>query len=542
MNNSHDFCNFVCFSHAHKLVSRLFVFSSLLFITHVALAAPVAVDDVRSVPINTSITLNPLANDSSPDGFTFTLVALGTPENGTAEANPDGSVYYTPTQNFVGADSFSYTIEDSEGERAIALITINVTQSAFPAFADDENSANLATVLQDVCERLQESSDAELGAARDNLRTHCNNLRALAESNPDGLNRVLSQIAPEETITQMRIAVDSNRAQTGAVGQRMQQLRTGGNSFSFNGMTLNGVASVDSTVSGGGAGDGLVSRIGIFASIQHDSADRKITDLENGYDYDANTLTLGVDYRLSNTWVMGVALGLTENDLEFKQQDGELETDITSLVVFGSHQRGRLAWDIQVGYGQTDFASRRYIFYNAGEVEMDEMLRGSTEGNQLLLNTQVQWEWNRQALNVYPFARIDYVENDTKGYGEQGNSGLAMIFSDQSIRQLTLEAGAQATYAINRNWGVLVPMLQLSVLQDTQRDLNPVTARFAYDPEMNNAFQLSYDASEQTYFQFGLGTSAVFKRGISAFFQYQQLLGYDDLSVYQLQAGVRYEL
>jgi outer membrane autotransporter protein len=537
MNSNHYFFNSIYFSRASKLPSRLLVFVCLLFVANMALAAPVAVDDVRSVPINTSITLNPLANDSSPDDFAFTLVELATPENGTAQQNPDGSVYYTPEQNFVGADSFSYTIEDSQGERAIALITINVTQKPFPSFADDENSANLATVLQDVCERLQQSSDAELGAARNNLLTHCNNMRLLAESNPDGLNRVLNQVAPEETIAQMRIAADSNRAQTGAVSQRMQQLRTSGNSFSLNGVALN-----NSPTAGGGAGDDLVSRTGIFVNVQHDAATRKITDLENGYDYDANTLTLGADYRLSNTWVMGVALGLTQNDLEFKQQDGDLETDITSLVVFGSQQRGRLAWDIQLGYGQTAFSSRRNIFYDAGDVQMDEVLRGSTEGDQWLLNTQLQWEWNRQALNVYPFASVNYVQNDTKAYGEQGTSGLAMMFSDQSIRQLTLEAGAQATYAMNRNWGVLVPMLQMSVLHDTRQDLDPVTARFAYDPDMDNAFQLSYDASEQTYFQFGVGASAVFKRGISAFFQYQQLLGYDDLSAYQLQAGVRYEL
>ena len=70
---------------------------------------------------------------------------------------------------------------------------------------------------------------------------------------------------------------------------------------------------------------------------------------------------------------------------------------------------------------------------------------------------------------------------------------------------------------------------------------DPVAARFAYDPDPNNTFTLRNDGEDRAYSQIAVGSSAIFKGGVSGFFQYQQVVGYDNLSAYQVQAGIRYE-
>jgi outer membrane autotransporter protein len=197
---------------------------------------------------------------------------------------------------------------------------------------------------------------------------------------------------------------------------------------------------------------------------------------------------------------------------------------------------------MQIGYADTRFESQRHIQYTENSTSVEEILRGSTYGSQWLFNTQVQWEWHRQALSLYPFAGVDYVRNHTRGYGEQGNSGLAMSFSNQSMEQITLAAGIQGSYAISRSWGVLIPTAELTMLSDVQSDFDPVTARFAYDPDPGNSFNLQSDGGESRYFQVALGMSALFARGASAFIQYRHLLDYSNLNAYQVQAGIRYEL
>ncbi len=42
-------------------------------------------------------------------------VNITQPQNGTAVLNGDGTVTYTPNQDYNGDDSFSYTLTDSKG-------------------------------------------------------------------------------------------------------------------------------------------------------------------------------------------------------------------------------------------------------------------------------------------------------------------------------------------------------------------------------------------------------------------------------------------
>jgi len=78
--------------------------------------APVAMDDFSSVEEDTSKDINVVANDTDPDGFNDLDPASVTiktdPGKGTAVANNDGTVTYTPNKDANGADSFSYEVCD----------------------------------------------------------------------------------------------------------------------------------------------------------------------------------------------------------------------------------------------------------------------------------------------------------------------------------------------------------------------------------------------------------------------------------------------
>ena len=41
---------------------------------------------------------------------------INLPTNGRIELNPDGTVTYIPNAGFLGTDSFTYTVEDDEGQ------------------------------------------------------------------------------------------------------------------------------------------------------------------------------------------------------------------------------------------------------------------------------------------------------------------------------------------------------------------------------------------------------------------------------------------
>ncbi|MEQ8969098.1 MAG: DUF4347 domain-containing protein [Coleofasciculus sp. C1-SOL-03] len=97
---------------------------------------PVAIDDSATTTQDTAITINVLANDSDPveadplhiDAFDSTSASGGTiilDDNSTPNDLTDDQLLYTPATGYIGADSFSYTISDSNGGTATA--TVNVT-------------------------------------------------------------------------------------------------------------------------------------------------------------------------------------------------------------------------------------------------------------------------------------------------------------------------------------------------------------------------------------------------------------------------------
>ncbi len=96
--------------------------------------APVAVADSYTVAEDDSLTVSipgVLGNDSlGGDGGILAVSSYTSPAHGSLTLNPDGSFTYTPVANYNGADSFSYTITDADGDTSTATVALNVTPVA----------------------------------------------------------------------------------------------------------------------------------------------------------------------------------------------------------------------------------------------------------------------------------------------------------------------------------------------------------------------------------------------------------------------------
>lgn len=533
-----------------RLFTTIFVASTAIFAANAFSAAPTAVNDARSIPENSSITLNILANDFDTDGDAIFVDSLTQPANGTVVLNADGSVFYSAVADFSGEDTFTYVLADvsEEGLTSVGTVTITVQDNVYGGFADTPNDASMAEVLSAVCADLADLSDAELGAGQRALLNQCITLDTLRANNPDDetiIARALNQIAPEEAIAQTRVAMDSNRTQVKAVSQRVQQQKVARRSGQMNSIALNGRQWQRDNIRGAGASadeSSILSKVGIFASVQIEDAEWEKTNLENGYDADTTSFTFGADYYLSQSLLIGSTFGLSQNEITYANSDGNLDADLSTLSVFGAYFLDSFSFYLQAGYSWMEFDSTRRVNYGSGTLVIDETLDSSTKGSQQSFNSRAEWEWQKGVLRLVPFARIDYLSNDTNAYGEEGTSGLEMSFDGQSSSQLTVAAGLQGTYTFTPSWGVLVPSLGLTYLSETDSDRDPITARFALDPDATRSYTLNNDGGDTAFYQLSLGTSAVFIHGISAFAEYTKFLGYENLSASQFQVGVRYEL
>ena len=98
--------------------------AAVMLTVHPVNDAPVAEDDAAETTEDNAVTIPVLDNDSDAEGSSLSVESATQPGNGTASVNADGTVSYTPHENYHGSDSFQYMVTDGE---ATATGTVSVT-------------------------------------------------------------------------------------------------------------------------------------------------------------------------------------------------------------------------------------------------------------------------------------------------------------------------------------------------------------------------------------------------------------------------------
>jgi hypothetical protein len=108
-------------------------------ITVVPTPAPTAGYVSSNTYVDQPVTINVLSHDSSVATLVPGSVAVASqPAHGNAVAQADGTIIYTPSPGYTGADAFTYSVSDSNGETSAAsTVTIITSAPVHPAANDD---------------------------------------------------------------------------------------------------------------------------------------------------------------------------------------------------------------------------------------------------------------------------------------------------------------------------------------------------------------------------------------------------------------------
>ncbi len=107
--------------------------------------SPVAVNDTYSTTENTPLHVaapGVLTNDSDVDDSPITASTVSSPSHGSLTLDADGSFEYTPDDNFIGSDSFTYIATDGTDSN-IATVTIAIETVNHPPAALDQSVSTL---------------------------------------------------------------------------------------------------------------------------------------------------------------------------------------------------------------------------------------------------------------------------------------------------------------------------------------------------------------------------------------------------------------
>ncbi|MDY6920180.1 MAG: autotransporter domain-containing protein [Pseudomonadota bacterium] len=501
-------------------------------------AIATAVDDQAQVFTDSIVDIDVAANDDfNAEGLPTIILSENGPFYGSAIVNQNGTITYTPDPGYEGTDQFDYFIWDDDGQAYGDTGTVTVTVNPLPAtgdegpletLADTESERVTARMLETLCE---EGSNQE--SLTQELADECSRLLGQSEVSytADEIRQLLGDITPEEILMQRRMLAEIMRGQADRLYGIRRQLRQEEGVATAGPDTL-----LLNSYVGGVAGESAPP-LAWFGSVKFGNTEHDQTDRESGYDADITSLMLGLNYRLRPDLDLGLALDMTQYDVDYESGAGELESSTNTLSGYGSWYRDAFGVDVILGYTTGDIETERTV-----SLPTPDVIAGETDADMLFLSTQFQYSYVQGALTSRPFLRIDYLSAEVDAYSETGSNPWLMNVGKQELDQVNFHLGVDTSYALSYDWGVMVPGVVVSVISEGSQDYSPVAFSLVQDSTNFSEFELRPDGEDSLFYQLDLNSVFVMKNGFSTYISAQFTLGYDDIDAYTLQGGFNYEL
>lgn len=462
------------------------------------------------------------------------------------------------------------------GEARITVLVEGVQDSSTVVFTLNGGVANIpqigapeetvANAIDSLCPALIALSNPTPEQA--DLRARCLELVNNAGDNPGQVDTALDELRQDVALAQANAAFVSAQTQFDNVKTRIAALRGGASGADFSGLAMMNSSGVmplsflpsavvqdgDEGEGGGSSAEGQdlgsgFSKWGFFASGMIGRGSYDGSSLTPEYDYDSNGLTAGVDYRVNDQWIVGASLGWNQQDTELARGEGEVKTDgwsVSGYTTWYHEQQWYL--DGVVTFGSNDYDLSRRIRYalpgTGGNTTVDQVARASTGGDQLSFAVSFGRDFQRGNLSFGPYLRGMYTRVDFDGYAETLNSGpgsgLGLAVDGRELESMTGVLGGKMTWALSRDWGILMPHAQLEWEHEFEDDPQQLAARFLHDPT-RTTIRAEGDAVDTDFYNIGFGLSALLANGRSAFVYYEHLAGSEGLSQDNLSLGIRLE-
>ncbi len=492
---------------------------------------------VISSNVNQTIVLNLSQSISNISEPVVTIPAQPDLGLATVVECADGAVLcveYRPAVNFEGRESFNYAVVNDQGVTETATITVSVGNVAI----SDQGSSPSVVI-----------NNTLRGVCLDQERTYdlCEQFQIKTDSNvPEDLREFIDATSPTNVGAQSALNDELTKEQLSNVTRRLTALRRGQNLTLLSGLSLNyGNERItgdmfdqllQGNASGGSAGSGFGKNQEWFISGKIGGGTQDETLYETGFGFDSYALTIGSDYRFEHKGLMGWALGHGQTSMNIDHQRGGMDVGNYNGTFYGSYYPSDNSYIDAIGViTLSNYEMQRRVVFGSTDVTA----KADTDSTGYAISVGGGYDFARKGFTSTLNARLDYLRTAIGGYQETNAGSYNIAINKQQVSQLVSTLGAQLRYAFSYSWGVLVPHFNVSWLHQFQGDANKVKGYFLIDP--NTQFSFDTNSPSANYYVLALGASATFADGISSYVQYETTVAQDNLMVWNVAAGLRFE-
>jgi outer membrane autotransporter protein len=205
-----------------------------------------------------------------------------------------------------------------------------------------------------------------------------------------------------------------------------------------------------------------ISGTGDFVNVSGDGNGK-------GYDFATGGVTLGVDYRLTKNFAIGIAAGYAHTGTNLTG-DGSIDVNSGKAGIYAAYYNGGFYLNGYVGGG-----------FNSYDTQRDALVgnaTGNTDGGEFNALVSGGYEFHCGRLTFGPIASLQYTYVDFGGFTESGSLAPLRIES-KSQGSLRTNLGLSASYTFKISKVQITPSLRASWEHEYLYSALPIDAQFA---------------------------------------------------------------
>ena len=253
--------------------------------------------------------------------------------------------------------------------------------------------------------------------------------------------------------------------------------------------------------------------------------------LSSAQDIDSLGITVGVDTKIDDDKILGVALRVGNTDVDVGTYGSSVDTNALSLSVYGINSledKNFLKHVFGVSYLDSDIVRK-----DEGNTNTNT---GDREGKQVFGSLNFGREYEDGDAIITPTGRIDGSYTTLNSYSEDGEAALS--YNDQDIKSLMASLGVLIDEDINLENSNVRSRINLEYSKEFASNSKVVTS-YVSDSE---DFEYQADNKNRDIYTAGLGFDFKHDQGltISTDYERQQIKGHGYINKFTLSTGFLY--
>ena len=348
----------------------------------------------------------------------------------------------------------------------------------------------------------------------------------------------LALIAPTQITSINATAVSVAKVQIANVAMRLANVHAGSTGFSSAGLSINGGAASFGEgfagVSGPeGKGGAAVfaptpdNRWGVFLTGLGEFSSVDSTPNALGYDVNTGGFTMGVDYRLTPNFALGLTAGYAHTSVGL-DGGGNIDVNGGKLGAYATLFGNGLYLDTAVTGGPSGYHTRRTALQGTAS--------GSTGGADFNVLVATGYDWKHGNLSIGPTATFQYSYVGLRTFTETG-SLAPLTFPNQNTQSELTAFGGKATYEWKIGQITVLPQISTAWQHEYGATAYSVIASFANGA--GNSFSVEGPPIGRDSILVGAGASVILSDRVSTYLYYDGEFARTNYLSNNVSGGVR---